>query len=94
MIRKIKIELLNKLTIINNKNTKAILETMLQYHDDPVVGGHCGIFGTGEKVERYYWKSMTKDTAKYVKSRQKCHLAKTTKHIKSPMTHRNTHYAI
>ena len=83
VLHKIKIALLNKVTIINNKNAKAILEIMLKYHDDPIEGGHCGIFRTAAKIKRYYyWKNITKDIAKYVKS---CHLAKITKHIKSPM---------
>ena len=40
--------------------------------------GHCRIFSTAEKIKNYYyWENMTKDTAEYVKSCQKCHLEKT-----------------
>ena len=60
MLRRIKIELLNKITKINNKNTKAILYIMLKYHYDPVEGGHWGIFRTAEKIKRYYYKKYDK----------------------------------
>ena len=81
--RKIK----NKVTIINNRNANSILNIMLEYPVDPVKGDHCGIYRTAGKLKtHYYSKNMTKDLAKYAKSWQKCHLAKTIKHVKCPMT--------
>ena len=70
VLRKMKMALLNKVTVINNRNAKAILQIMIKYHADPVEGrGHCGIFRTAEKIKRYYYsKNMT--IAKYLKSCQ------------------------
>lgn len=84
---KVKVALLNKVTQIDNEDAETIQGIVKRYHDDPIEGGHCGIFRTIEKIRRYYyWKNMTKDIARYVKSCHKCQLAKTNKHLKCPMT--------
>ena len=86
VLNEIKIALLNEIKILYTKNSKEILEIMLKYHDDPIEGGHCGIYRTAEKIKRYYyWKNMTKDIAKDVKACHKCQIAKNTKRIKGPM---------
>ena len=57
---------------------------MLKDHDDPIEGGHCGIYRAAEKIKRYYyWKNITKDIAKYVKACHKFQIAKTTNNKKN-----------
>lgn len=47
------------------------------YHNDPILGGHCGQKKLYAKIRtKYYWKKMTRDIAKFVKNCPKCNLNK------------------
>ncbi|XP_036340243.1 uncharacterized protein LOC118749545 [Rhagoletis pomonella] len=53
------------------------LKLMTIYHNDPISGGHCGNKKLYAKLRtKYYWKNMTRDIAKFVKSCEKCLLNK------------------
>ena len=65
------------------------LDALKSYHDSLAGGGHLGI----EKVrtsmyQKYYWPGMHNDIVTYVKSCERCQLAKRDYHPhKPPMTH-------
>lgn len=53
------------------------LELMQKFHNDPIVGGHCGQKKLYARLRQYYyWKQMTRDIAKFIKDCRKCMLAK------------------
>jgi hypothetical protein len=60
----------NKINV-NDKNER--LELIKKFHDDPITGGHSGQKRTLSKIkDKYSWKAMSKDIAKYVKNCIKC----------------------
>lgn len=64
---------------------------MKKYHDDPITGGHAGSRRLTEKIKQtYYWKFMSKDIAKYVKSCITCKKNKTHVHTREKLTITNT----
>lgn len=70
-VKKIKIAMTPRLTTIYNNEEK--IELINKYHNDPVLGGHCGTKRLYNKLRsKYYWKHMTKDIVKFVKSCRKC----------------------
>lgn len=53
------------------------IEIMKKYHENKIVGGHCGSKKLFAKVrDLYYWKNMTKDIARFVKNCELCLLNK------------------
>lgn len=47
------------------------------YHNDPLLGGHCGQKKLYAKIRtKYYWKRMSKDIANYVRNCTDCRLNK------------------
>lgn len=62
------------------------LKLIEKYHNDPVLGGHCGSKRLYTKLRRYfYWKKMIDDITEYTKTCQKCQLNKIKARIKEPM---------
>ena len=85
ILRNLRVALLPKVTTI--QKSADIKDILNKYHDDPILGGHCGITKTKNKIRKYYfWKNMTRDITKYIKSCDKCQKAKVTKHTKASMT--------
>ncbi|XP_067622234.1 retrovirus-related Pol polyprotein from transposon 412 isoform X2 [Eurosta solidaginis] len=76
-------KILKSLQIILTDSVETVTETeqkqklMTIYHEDPLLGGHCGTKRLYSKLRtKYYWKNMTRDIAKFVKNCKKCLLNK------------------
>lgn len=74
---------LNKLTIIlcsvkmviTNKNEK--LKLIEKFHDNPILGGHCGQKRLLKKLRASYtWKNMSRDVANFIRNCHKCQINK------------------
>ena len=70
-LKEIDIALIPKLKIvINNEEKQKLLK---KYHDDPILGGHCGRRRLYLKLKMYYyWKNMTQDIYNYVSNCKHC----------------------
>lgn len=56
------------------------------FHNDPLVGGHCGQKKLYAKIRsEYYWPNMTKDIAQFVRTCKICKLNKHKPYTKEPM---------
>lgn len=62
------------------------LNILRKFHNDPIFGGHCGQKKLFAKIrERYFWKYMTKDIARYVRNCEICQKTKVVQCTKEPM---------
>lgn len=75
LLTTLEIMLVDAIEIINDEEERRkILEI---YHNDPIVGGHCGRKRLYAKVRtKFYWKNMTRDIASFVKECRECTLNK------------------
>lgn len=90
-------KLLTKLEIIIVSQPKLISEKdereqiLKRYHNDPIHGGHIGQKRLYAKLkEKFYWKHMIKDIAKYIKTCDKCMLNKAKIKTREPLNISNT----
>lgn len=84
LLKNINIALTPRLTIIKDEDEK--LNILRKYHDDPVFGGHPGITRLTNKIRKYfYWKNMTRDIKRYVKSCDQCKKNKALSKTKEPL---------
>lgn len=84
-LKNIEIILISEPKKITSDEEKLIL--IEKYHDDPVLGGHCGSKRLYSKLRtHFYWKKMIDDITNYTKTCQKCQLNKIKRHTKEPMT--------
>lgn len=75
ILKSLEIILTDPIAIVKTEDEKQKL--MQIYHNDPLIGGHCGQKKLYAKIRtKYYWKKMTKDIAKYVRNCSKCNLNK------------------
>lgn len=85
----VKIAITQSKIIIKDKNEK--LKIMNKYHFDPMTGGHAGRNRLYAKIKaKFYWKKMSSDIAKFVKSCHKCQLNKSKVRIKEKLTKTDT----
>lgn len=84
ILTKVKIALKNAIRVIDSADEK---ERVLQkFHNDAMMGGHCGRNRLYAKLRsKYYWRGMSKDIAKTVKTCPQCQLNKTHIHTKEKM---------
>lgn len=69
--------------LIKIYNEEEQLELIKRFHDDPILGGHCGATRLLSKLKSiYHWKKMAKQVNNYVKNCQKCQLNKVITHNK------------
>lgn len=69
--------------IESNSEKQKIMEL---YHNNPLFGGHPGITKMLRKIRlKYYWKNMTRDITRYVKSCMNCQKNKSLRKTKEPM---------
>lgn len=62
---------------ITIKDEKQKLDLITKFHDDEILGGHFGSKKVYSKLrQKYYWKNMTRDIAKFTKNCKKCKLNK------------------
>lgn len=88
-LKNLKIALVTIPNIITDNNEKQKLLKL--YHDDPILGGHCGQKRLYAKLRaNFYWKNMSKDVATYVKNCQACMLNKPKNKTKETMKITNT----
>lgn len=84
-LKNLQISLVPAVNVITDEKLKTDLLT--KYHNDPIIGGHVGQKKLYEKLRsKYYWRNMTRDVAKFVKSCNKCKLNKPKIKVKAPMT--------
>lgn len=85
ILSKVKIVLCKERKLIKDNDEK--LNLIKQFHDDPMLGGHCGQKRLLKKLRSFYlWKNMSRDIAKYVRQCHKCQVNKAAvKHIE-PLT--------
>lgn len=83
---------IKNLQIILIKRPKTIkddiekLELLKLYHNDLLIGGHCGQKKLAAKLRnQFYWKGMTRDVAKYVKNCTQCQLNKVKPKTRQPL---------
>lgn len=70
-LNEIQIMLTNPIERIFGKEEKEKLMTI--YHNDPLLGGHCGRHKLYAKLRtKYFWKNMTKDIANFIRNCDKC----------------------
>ena len=63
--------------IVTVTDTNEKQKLMNVYHNDPLIGGHCGRRKLYAKLRtKYFWKNMSKDTAIFVKNCSKCNVNK------------------
>ena len=63
------------INIINDINEQKRLIKL--YHDDPILGGHCGLKRLFNKINvQNRWQGMTKDIRDYVRNCKHCQLNK------------------
>ena len=75
MLYNIEIILTDPVETVLDKNRKG--ELMNVYHNDRLLGGHCGRRKLYAKLRtKYFWKNMSKDIAIFVKNCDKCNLNK------------------
>lgn len=73
----------NKVKIINDDTTKKLI--LNDYHILPTAG-HAGIKRTINTIrQKYYWKGINQDVAKFIKSCEKCQKYKSINVAKPPM---------
>lgn len=62
------------------------VELLNKFHSDKLIGGHCGRNKLYAKLRsKYYWKGMSKDISKLVKTCRDCQLNKPNKHTREEM---------
>lgn len=84
-LKHLKVALTNVIKKVKTEEEK--IEILNKFHNDQLTGGHCGRNRLHAKIRsRYYWKGMSKDIAKIVKSCHKCQLNKVNRHTKEKMT--------
>lgn len=84
-IRETKIVMTKDTEVITDKEKKK--EIVKTYHDNPIFGGHPGKRRMTAKIaERFYWKGMSKDIAKYCKGCHKCQVNKSRPGHREEMT--------
>lgn len=75
ILKKIKILLINEPIIITHEEDK--LKLMTDYHNNYLFGGHSGQKRLYAKLRnKFYWKNMTRDIAKFVRNCDKCQFSK------------------
>lgn len=68
---KISIGLLPEVKFITDSDEKQ--ELLKKYHNDPILGGHCGKRRLYLKLKMYfYWKNMTYDIDEFIKNCENC----------------------
>lgn len=71
---------------IRVENEEERIQLITRLHTDPILGGHCGQKRLYARLRRhYYWKGMTRDVARFVKSCEICRLSKVKPSNKEPM---------
>lgn len=71
LLRNIEIILTDPIEQVLERSEKEKLMTI--YHDDPLLGGHCGRRKLYAKLRaKYFWKNMTKDVANFIKNCDVC----------------------
>jgi transposase InsO family protein len=61
-------------------------ELMTKYHDNPLLGGHCGQKRLLKKLKSAYrWRNMSRDVANYVRKCHKCKINKAKIKHREPM---------
>lgn len=89
VLKDIQIELIHYPKTITDDREK--LEIIQKFHDDPIMGGHCGFDRLLAKIKtHYFWKKMSKDTLKYTKTCHKCQVNKPKTKTIEPLTLTNT----
>lgn len=74
-LKNLEIILTDPIETVKDKDKKEKL--MNVYHNDPILGGHCGRRRLYAKLRtKYFWKNMTKDIATFVNNCKKCNLNK------------------
>lgn len=74
-LKYLKIALVSLPKIIKNGEEK--LNLIKKYHDDPMLGGHCGQKRLYSKLKSmFYWKGMTRDILTFVRNCEKCQMNK------------------
>lgn len=77
VLKNVEIILITKPIVVTDDEQKLIL--MKELHDNPLFIGHTGQKRLYAKLRsRYYWKNMSKDVGKFVKSCDECRLTKVT----------------
>lgn len=75
VIKGLQIVLIRRPITVNDESEK--IRLMTDFHDNPVLGGHCGQKRLYAKLRsRFYWRNMPNDVAKFVKSCSKCQVTK------------------
>lgn len=83
-LKKVNILLFKEPQVIKNRDEKLAL--IQKYHDDPLIGGHCGQKKLLKKLRvNYRWKGMSKEVAVYIKNCYKCQLNKSRVKNQEPM---------
>lgn len=82
-IKKVGQKTLDNLTIVLSTPQKVItdnsekIKLIKRFHDDPMLGGHCGQKRLLKKLKAFYrWKNMSRDIAKYTRECHKCQINK------------------
>lgn len=89
VIRDIQIELIHYPRTVTDDREK--LEIIKKFHDEPMLGGHCGFDRLLAKIKtHYFWKKMSKDISKYSKTCHKCQINKPKPKIVEPLQITNT----
>lgn len=84
MLLEIKIALSNGIQHIKDAGQRELI--VRKFHEDALLGGHCGRNRLYSKLRsKYFWKGMSKDVARIVKTCEKCQLNKTQTHTKKRM---------
>ncbi|WP_331035211.1 reverse transcriptase domain-containing protein [Lactovum miscens] len=84
MLKKLKVFIVPSPQQVKDRNEQ--LGLVQQFHDDLMAGGHPGQKRLYAKLrQRYVWKNMSKDVAKFVKSCDKCLLNKIKIGNKEPL---------
>lgn len=84
MLTNIKIALTNAIKRVTSEEEKN--QILNRYHNDKIFGGHCGRNRLYAKLRsEFYWKGMSKDVARVVKTCPKCQLTKIHTHTKEKM---------
>lgn len=76
-----KIAITNAITRVSSWEEQ--LRLLQKFHNDPLMGGHCGKNRLHAKLRSsYYWKGISKDVKNLVKTCEKCQLNKIYTHTK------------
>lgn len=84
ILKNVQIALIQPVTTIDDPNER--MKLINEYHGDRIRGGHCGQKRLYARLRnQFYWRGMTKDIAKFVKTCKQCMLSKPKTGTREPM---------